>query len=48
MAAGVFEPSEAFINEGKEKVLRAIEVYERFFGDNSTEDVDNYFMTETL
>jgi hypothetical protein len=45
---GVFEPSEAFINEGKEKVLRAIEVYERFFGPNKTEDVDNYFMTETL
>lgn len=45
---GVFEPSESFINEGKEKVLKAIEVYERFFGANATDDVDNYFMTETL
>lgn len=45
---GVFEPSESFINDGKDKVLRAIEVYERFFGENATEDVDNYFMTETL
>lgn len=45
---GVFEPSEAFINDGKDKVLRAIEVYERFFGENATEDVDNYFITDTL
>jgi len=45
---GVFEPTEDFILGGREKVMRAIEVYDRFYGDNATEDVNNYFITEKL
>jgi hypothetical protein len=45
---GVFEPTEDFILGGREKVMRAIEVYDRFFGDDATEDVNNYFITEKL
>lgn len=45
---GVFEPTEDFILGGRDKVLRAIEVYDRFFGDNASEDVNNYFITDKL
>jgi hypothetical protein len=45
---GVFNPSENFILAGKEKVLRAIEVYEKFFSKNPIEDINNYFINEEL
>lgn len=45
---GVFETSDEFVAGGKAKVERALEVYERFFGDNPTDSVDNYFIHETL
>lgn len=45
---GAFHTSEDFILSGKQKVQRALEVYHRFFGPNATEDVEQFFMTETL
>jgi hypothetical protein len=45
---GIFECSEEFIMAGKAKVERALEVYERFFGDNASDSVDNYYIHETL
>jgi hypothetical protein len=45
---GVFEPTEDFILGGREKVMRAVEVYDRFYGDDATEDVNNYFIQEKL
>jgi hypothetical protein len=45
---GVFETSEEFVMAGKAKVEKALEVYERFFGDNPTDTVDNYYIHETL
>ena len=45
---GIFKPSEEFVSSGEQKVLRAIEVYDRFFSDNSSETVDDYFIEETL
>lgn len=45
---GVFEPSEEFLLSGRDKVLRAIEVYNKFFSDSATEDISNFFITETL
>ena len=48
MLMGIFEPSDEFIDRGKEKVYNAIKVYERFFSDNATEDVQDFFLTETL
>lgn len=44
----VFEPTDDFILGGKDKVLRAIEIYEKFYGKNKTEDINNYFIKETL
>jgi len=45
---GVFEPTEEFVLGGRDKVLRAVEIYEKFYGKNKTEDINNYFIKETL
>jgi len=45
---GVFEPSEDFILGGRDKVMRAIEVYKKFFSKDATEDINNYFIQDTL
>ena len=45
---GVFEPSEDFILGGKNKVEEACEVYNKFFGKNKTEDINNFFIQSTL
>ena len=45
---GKFNPSQEFIDRGREKVYRAIEVYERFYGENATDDVISYFIEETI
>jgi hypothetical protein len=33
---------------GRDKVLRAIDVYNKFFSENATEDIKNYFISEVL
>jgi hypothetical protein len=33
---------------GKEKVERAIEVYNKFYGENAKEDIENYIIKEML
>lgn len=45
---GKFECSDEFLNRGKEKVERAVDVYHKFFGPLATDDVDDYYITETL
>ena len=45
---GIYEPSDAFVRGGEEKVERALEVYEQFFGDNATDTLDSYIIRETL
>jgi hypothetical protein len=45
---GVFEPSPDFIDGGEAKVVRAIEQYRKFFGDNPTEDINEYIIQEFL
>ena len=45
---GLFRPSEEFVSGGEAKVERAMEVYYRYFGPNPTDDIDNYFINETL
>jgi hypothetical protein len=45
---GIFRPSENFIKGGEAKVARAIEVWQRYFGPNPTDDIDNYYIDETL
>ena len=45
---GIFTPTENFIKGGEMKVMRAIEMYNKYFGNNPTDDIDNYFINETL
>ena len=45
---GVYEPSDAFVRGGEEKVERALAVYEQFFGDKATDTLDSYIIRETL
>ena len=45
---GIYESSDAFVRGGEEKVERALEVYEQFFGENATDDLNSYIIRETL
>jgi len=45
---GLFECSDEFLDKGREKVYKAIEVYQKFFGANATDDITQYFKSETL
>lgn len=45
---GMFDCSDEFLDRGKEKVQKAIEVWRKFFGPNKTEDITQYYTKETL
>lgn len=45
---GIFRPTEEFIQSGEAKVGRAIEVFNKYFGDNPTDDIVNYYIDEYL
>jgi hypothetical protein len=45
---GVFECSSEFLEGGRNKVEKAMEVYHKFFSDNATEDILNYVHRQTL
>jgi len=48
LQTGKFVCTENFVDGGRDKVERAVEVYKRFFGDNPKEDVDSYYHLEEL
>ena len=43
-----FTCSDEFLERGREKVERAVNVWKRFFGPDATEDVQQYVMNEVL
>ena len=45
---GIFECSAEFLENGKNKVEQAIEVYHKFYSDEATEDITNYIHRQTL
>jgi hypothetical protein len=45
---GLFECSDEFMDRGREKVYKAIEVYQKFFAPDATDDITQYFKLETL
>lgn len=45
---GVFAPTEEFLQRGEEKVRRAVEVYNKFFTPNAPEDINEFYVYETL
>ena len=44
----IFECSDEFLASGEEKVYKAMDVYRRFFGEDATEDVSQYFFISKL
>lgn len=45
---GIFRPTETFVKSGEAKVAKAIEIYERYFGNNPSDDIANYYIDDTL
>tara|TARA_R110002074_G_scaffold221573_1_gene392259 strand:- start:423 stop:602 length:180 start_codon:yes stop_codon:yes gene_type:complete len=45
---GVYRATDSFVEAGKEKVERALKVYNKFFSKQATESVDNYFIEQNL
>lgn len=48
MLMGIFNPSPDFVERGKDKVHKAIKVYDKFFGQDAQHDVQDFFIEETL
>lgn len=45
---GIYTPTENFILGGEQKVAKAIEVYNKYFGGNPTDNINNHFIEEDL
>lgn len=45
---GIFRPTEEFVKGGEVKVGKAIEIFNKYFGDNPTDDIVNYYIDEFL
>jgi hypothetical protein len=45
---GIYECSDEFLDRGREKVYRAIEVYNKFFGPNATDNIHQYYINQIL
>ncbi len=48
MRLGIFTPTEEFVQRGEEKVIRAVNVYKKFFGENAEFDINEYFIEDNL
>ena len=48
MQTGMFTCSNLFIESGRDKVEKAVGVYERFFGEDPEENINAYYITEQL
>jgi hypothetical protein len=44
----VFKPTQEFVDGGEVKVARAVDMYQRYFSANPSDDIDNYFIEEFL
>lgn len=45
---GIFAPGEDFLEQGRIKVLSAIEVWRKFYSPEAWEDINNYIIEEEL
>jgi hypothetical protein len=45
---GMYEPSDDFVRRGRDKVERAIEVHDKFFGPDATHNIETFYIKETL
>ena len=45
---GHFTTTDEFIERGEEKVRRAVEVYDKYFGDDPTDDIESFYIKDAL
>jgi len=45
---GIFRPTEEFVQGGEAKVVRAVEIFNKYFGEAPTDIIDNYYIDEML
>lgn len=45
---GMYKPSQEFVDSGMNKVIRAIEVYDKFFSNSKTDDISQFYYDEVL
>ena len=45
---GAYTVSQESLDRGKDKVERAVEIYQKFFGDNPTDDINQYYFYEEI
>jgi hypothetical protein len=45
---GIFRPTEEFVRGGEAKVIMAVEVYQKYYGANPTDDIINHYIEDTL
>ena len=45
---GMFKPTDSFVAGGEQKVERALEVYNKYFGNNPTDNIANYYIHGVL
>jgi hypothetical protein len=45
---GIFRPTEDFIRGGREKVSKAVDVYNKFFSKDATEDINFFYVEDYL
>ncbi len=45
---GIFKPTAEFVERGRDKVIKAVEVYNTFFSDQAEQDINEYFIQDVL
>lgn len=45
---GIYKPSQEFVDRGEQKVLKAIEIYNKFFSKKATEDINEFYVQDIL
>jgi hypothetical protein len=45
---GMYHPTADFVSRGEEKVIKAIDAYQKFFGENPTKDIESFYIDEML
>ena len=45
---GIYKPSQEFVDRGEQKVLKAIEIYNKFFSEKATEDINEFYVQDIL
>jgi len=44
----IFKPTEEFVRGGELKVIKAVDMYQKYFSENPSDNIDNYYIDEFL